>query len=180
MVESGSFTVQVNDLNLGMSENYQRMIRLANETFQVHNDPLQLDVDEVIIERLQNLHPATLSQYTEGDGPVIWVLLIPTTTQIMNDFISEKIGENEMLDRTKPGNQYDCIYLCSALTLPEFRNKGLTRKLTIEAIEKIKKDHPIKNLFVWNFSKEGEWLSNAIALQLNLPLTVRTRKIQNQ
>lgn len=159
-----------------MSENYQRMIQLANDTFAVHNDPLQLDVDDEIIERLQKLHPATLSQYTDGDGPVIWVLLIPTTTPIMQDFINEKIGENEILDRTQPGTTYDCIYLCSALTLPEYRNKGLTRKLTIDAIEKIKKDHPIKNLFVWNFSPEGSWLSNAIALKLDLPLFERPRK----
>lgn len=163
-----------------MSENFQRMIQLANDTFQVHNDPQQLDVDDKIIEQLQKLHPATLAQHTDGDGPVIWVLLIPTTTDIMNDFISEKIGENEMLERTKPGATYDSIYLCSALTLPEFRNKGFTRKLTIEAIGKIKKEHPIKNLFVWNFSQEGSWLANAIAMQLDLPLTERTRKFSNQ
>jgi len=163
-----------------MSENFQRMIQLANETFAVHNDPQQLDVDDEIIARLQKLHSATLTQHTVGDGPVIWILLIPTTTAIMNDFITEKIGENEMLDRTEPGTSYDCIYLCSALTLPEFRNKGLTRKLTIDAIEQIKKDHPIKNLFVWNFSKEGEWLSKAIAMQLDLPLFERARKYSTQ
>jgi len=158
-----------------MSENFQRMIRLANDTFQVHNDPQQLDVDDEIIARLQKLHPETLAQHIKGDGPVIWVLLIPTTAEIMKYFIAEKIGENEMLDRTQPGVTYDSIYLCSALTLPEYRSKGLTRKLTIGAIEKIRKDHPIKNLFVWNFSKEGSWLSNAIAFQQELPLFERPR-----
>src|SRR5436190_1190516 len=106
------------------STNFERMIQLASETFAAHNDPEQLDVDEEIIERLKLLHPDTLSDYIEGDGPVVWILLIPTTVDLMNQFISEKISEKDLLDKTPLNIKYDALYLCSALVLPEFRRRG--------------------------------------------------------
>jgi hypothetical protein len=45
--------------------------------------------------------------------------------------------------------------------------------MTIEAIENIRKDHPIKKLFVWPFSKEGDALAEVIAKTVNLPLGKR-------
>lgn len=72
------------------SSNFERMINLAVETFAAHNDPNQLDVNEEVIKQLEQLHPATLSEHNEGDGPVVWILLIPTTTSLMNEFIKEK------------------------------------------------------------------------------------------
>ena len=155
--------------------NFERMIALATDTFAVQNDPQQLDVDEEIIARLQHLHAATVSEYSEGNGPLIWVLLIPTTHQLMQDFLHKKIGETELLEQTPPGSTYHALYLCSALTLPEYRNQGLTKKLTLKAIQEIRAAHPIDTLFVWNFSQEGEALSHTIAREVNLPLLERTR-----
>ena len=37
------------------------MIQLAEETFSVRTDPNQLDVTEAVIEKLREIHPATLS-----------------------------------------------------------------------------------------------------------------------
>jgi hypothetical protein len=149
------------------------MIALAEETFAVHNDPSQLSVDENVLKRLRQLHEATISELCDNDGPTIWVLLIPTTTTLMNQFLQEEISETELLDNTPLKIKYDSIYLCSAMTLDEYRKKGLTKKLTLEAIEKIRKDHPIKNLFVWSFSEEGKLLARKIAASTMLPLFER-------
>lgn len=151
------------------------MIALANETFALQNDPQQLQVNEEVMKKLEQLHPSTLSEYIDGDGPVIWVLLIPTTKDLMNLFIAGKIGETELLNKTPSGIKYEALYLCSALTLPEFRGKGLTKKLCLHAISKIRKMHPIQVLFVWSFSKEGEKLAASIALYEKLPLLERIR-----
>ncbi len=156
-----------------MSKNFGRMIQLAMDTFAVHNDPDQLDVDEKIIQQLEQLHPDAVSELANEDGPVIWVLLIPTTHELMNEFINKKITETEFLDRTKPGLMYDALYLCSAMTLPEFRGKGATKKIALEAIRSIRSLHPIKTLFVWNFSGEGAALANSIAQHEGLPLLER-------
>ncbi len=157
------------------SVNFNRMIQLAYETFDAQNDSRQLNVDEVVIEKLKNLHPATVSEYIDGDGPVIWILLFPTSIELMHRFLKEEISENELLDKTieQKANKLEALYLCSALTLEDFRNKGLTKNLALESIHKIRKDHIITHLFVWNFSKEGSVFSKSLAKSETLPLLER-------
>jgi len=104
------------------------------------------------------------------------VLLIPTTAKIMDDFLSGKISESKLLQRTEPNQQYDSIYLCLATTLPEARGKGHTKELCLEAIQKICEDYPIKFLFVWAFTKEGEVLAETLSTVTGLPL----KKLENK
>ncbi len=153
--------------------NFERMMEIIDGVFETRNDPDQLQVSEQDIERLQALHPATLSEYNEGQGPCIWVLLIPTKKEIMNEFLAGKISENGILQQTKPLTKFEAIYLCSATTLPEYRGKGLTSKLTVDGISSICSENPVTDLFVWPFTKEGEILARKIADQLKLPLHVR-------
>lgn len=66
--------------------------------------------------------------------------------------------------------KYDSIYLCSALVLEEYRRKGIIRQMALKAIEEIQKDHPVKSLFIWAFTKEGEMAAEKIAQLTSLPL----------
>ena len=75
-----------------------------------------------------------------------------------------------MLEKTRVGDLYDCIYLCSVTTLPEYREKGETKQLCIKAIDAISKDHPLKTLFVWPFTKGGEALAESVAKECKLQL----------
>jgi hypothetical protein len=164
-----------------MKPNFSRMLELIDETFATRRDPGQIQVTQAQMKKLQNIHPATLSELTNEDGPLIWVLLIPTTRSIMDDFLSGKISEAELLENTKPPSNrqgsvnqgYDCMYLCSATTLPEARKKGYTKKLCLKAIKSISKDHTIKTLFVWPFTKEGEHLAKSIANECGMELLVK-------
>jgi len=153
--------------------NYERLIRLADEVFAVRLDPNQLDVSDDVLARLFELHPATLGELDNGEGPVAWVLVIPTTTEIMNRFLARQISETQLLDETEPGSNMDVLYLCSALVLEEYRHKGIAKKLCVEAIQKIREDHPLKALFVWGFTKEGEKLAEVVSKEVNLPLLKR-------
>jgi hypothetical protein len=60
--------------------NLERMIKLADDVFDIKSDPDQLDVNQDVITRLQRIHPATVSEFNDGNGPAAWVLVIPTTT----------------------------------------------------------------------------------------------------
>lgn len=146
------------------------MLRLVDEVFATRSDPSQLQVDEHVLEKLARIHPATLAEKETDDGPIAWILLIPTTRQVMNDFIAGKISEQELLDRTQPGETYEAIYLCSATILPEYRGKGLGKQLTMEAIGAMRKEHPIEALYVWPFTKEGDALAEQLAKSCGLPL----------
>jgi hypothetical protein len=59
-------------------------------------------VNQDVIERLQRIHPATVSEYDDGNGPVAWVLVIPTTTGLMNRFLKCEISEKELFGLTQP------------------------------------------------------------------------------
>jgi len=154
--------------------NFNRMMTLIDEVFDTRKDPNQLQVNQKQMKKLEQIHSATLSEFADENGPVVWVLIIPTTTTIMKDFLAGKISEKDILDKTKPGEKYSCIYLCSVTTLPEYRGKGESKKLCMQAIKSICKDHPIESLFVWPFTKEGEKLAEALANKCNLPLYVYT------
>ena len=156
-----------------MPTNLERMIRLADEFFAAKNDSSQISVTEEDRKKLQRLHPATLSQQIEGDGPVAWILLIPTTEDLMERFLTKGINEQELLNLTPPGAKYDAVYLCSALVLPEFRGKGIAKRVASDAIREIQKSHPIRSLFFWEFSPEGGSLADAVARETGLPVLKR-------
>lgn len=152
---------------------YERLIQLAEASFDPANNPDVLDVDETALRKLMALHPAAVAESATPDGPVAWVLLLPTTTALRDAFLAGEIGENELLDRTFPGSTFETVYLCSALVLDEFRHRGLAKNLAIGGIENIKSEHPIGSLFVWPFSEGGLAAAQSIARSLELPLLVR-------
>jgi len=157
-----------------MSEdNLARMIALAEEFFDMKNDPDQLSVDTRTMEQLREIHPCTMSEESDENGPIAWMLVIPTTGALMEEFIRGGINERELLERTHPGKTYDALYLCSALVLPEYRGKGLAGRLASRAVRSILKDHPIRSLFYWGFSPAGDALAASVAREFSLPLLGR-------
>jgi GNAT superfamily N-acetyltransferase len=154
-------------------ENLERMIKLAEEFFEMKNDPAQITVTDETRALLNKIDPATMSEISTENGPIAWVLVIPTTRVVMEQFISKEINERDLLAKTPPGATYDAIYLCSALVLPEFRGKGLAKQLASSAIKSIIIRHPIRHLFYWGFSLEGQKLASSLAHQFGLPLSQR-------
>ncbi|MCX6134403.1 MAG: hypothetical protein NTU47_11375 [Ignavibacteriales bacterium] len=155
-------------------DNLQRMILLAEEFFETKNDPGQISVTEEVMSTLRKIHPSTLAEKRNDDGPIAWILVLPTTLRLMKEFIAEQINERELLEKTPVGAKYEAVYLCSALVLPEHRGKGLARGLTIQAVKSIQNDHPIQYLFCWPFSNEGKKLADSVAGLLGLSLRSRT------
>jgi predicted GNAT family N-acyltransferase len=154
-------------------DNLYRMLQLVEEVFATKNDPSQLNVDEDVMTRLQLIHPACLSEQRNDNGPIAWVLLIPTSLELMHQFVQRKINEQELFHQTIPGDSYEAIYLCSALVLPEYRKQGIAGRLIHNAIATIQIDHPIQALCVWPFSEEGETLANIISKKTGLNLHKR-------
>jgi Acetyltransferase (GNAT) family. len=154
-------------------ENLARMIRLVDEVFGMKQDPTQISVNTKVIARLRKIHPSTMTEKSTKNGPIAWILVFPTTEDLMIQFIKRQINERDLLKKTPFVVEYDAIYLCSALVLPEYRRKGLAKRLMCKAIKSIQKQHPIKFLFYWGFSAEGKKLAVSVAKNLSLPLYKR-------
>jgi len=155
------------------SRNFDRMIQLVDEFFQMKNDPDQLSITSEVMERLKKMHPSTMTERANDDGPIAWILIFPTTGDLMKEFLESRISEGTLFEKTPLGIRYDSIYLCSALLLPEFRKSGLAGNMTVEAVEGIRKDHPITSLFYWAFSSEGDRLAEAVSRRTSLPVYKR-------
>jgi len=149
------------------------MIQLAEGFFATKNDPSQISINSKVMLRLKNIHPDTITEKSTSKGPIAWILIIPTTHKIMEQFITKKINERELFNKTPLRVEYDSIYLCSALVLPEYRGKGLAKRLMTKAIKSIQKEHPVNCLFYWAFSKEGKKLAASVARELSLQLYKR-------
>ncbi len=153
--------------------NLDRLIALATEVFDAKNDPEQISVTEQDMERLHALHPASMTQESTEEGPIAWILIFPTTHDLMERFLRKEISERMLLSLTPIGGKFEAVYLCSALVLPEYRGKGVAKQLTVDAINAIRKDHPIRELFVWPWSKGGDQAAEAVARATGLPLRTR-------
>lgn len=156
-----------------MQPNLERMIQLAQRVFDMEHDPEQLSVDEAVLARLRRLHPACLTEETEAEGPVAWILVFPTTSSLMEAFLDGRISEQQLFEATPEAGPYQAVYLCSALVLPERQRQGLARRLLGQALRSIAQDHPIQALFHWPFSPEGRVLAQAVAQDLQFPLRER-------
>jgi len=155
-------------------ENFLRMMQLAEKFFGTRTDPTQISVDPKVMNRLKRIHASTMMEKRVRKGPVAWILIIPTTQKLMKQFIKSEINERELLKKTPLHIKYDAIYLCSALVLPEYRRKGIAKRLMCKAIRSIKKEHPINALFYWAFSPSGRKLAVSVASEFDLPLYKRT------
>lgn len=152
------------------------MIALADSFFAAKSDPQQLDITEEVMEQLSSLHLDCMGEESTDDGPVAWSIVFPSSRESADLFLSGAIGEQELFRRAlqeKGHVPLTMLYLCSALVLPEFRGKGLAKKIVLASVERIRRDHPIKGLFVWTMSGEGDQLARTVAREENLVLTYR-------
>jgi len=150
--------------------NFERMLELAEEVFASKNDPNQLDVNEDVMEQLQRIHPESIAEYDNGHGPICWIIQIPTTRSLMEQFLANEISEKQLFELTPLNVPYQAVYLCSGMVLEEFRRKGIAKKLAIDALLKIRESHPIEALFVWAFTQDGDIVSESLAKLSALPL----------
>lgn len=77
--------------------NFKLMMSLIDETFATRKDPGQIQVSQAQIKKLHAIHPATLSEFANDNGPLIWILIIPTRSAIMHEFLTGKITEKQLL-----------------------------------------------------------------------------------
>ena len=153
--------------------NYQRMLTLIDEVFATRNDHDQIQVTSQDVKKLQQIHPQCLNEVSDENGPLIWLLVIPTTAELMHRFLANQISEKQLLNNTPTGVSYNALYLCSVTTLPEASGKGKTFQLCMQNITEIRKTNPLEFLFVWPFTKAGEALAQKIAHASHLKLLIK-------
>jgi len=153
-----------------MGNNFEIMMQIVNEVFHYDTDPHQLQVDEAVVEQLSALHPSTCIELNDENGPIFWLILIPTSMATMEQFLKNELSEQALFDQALKENQYEALYLCSITVHPDYRHKGMAMRETQQAILQLKATWPINCLYYWPLSKEGEHLAQKLALEIGLPI----------
>lgn len=147
--------------------------RVSESFFGTHQDPEQIPITKESEQKLLALHPDTILYCVDDVGNARgWVIAVPTTVTLMQQFVCSTITEKELFDQTKIGDAFDALYLCSAFVMPEHRRTGCATAMCVEAVKRISGGKPME-LFYWAFSKEGEMLAQAVSKKFGVTLHAR-------
>lgn len=149
-----------------------KMLNIAEEFFGTSSDPDQMPITKESFYKLQQLHPKTVVYKLENGEPISWVVVLPTQIELMEKFLKGEINERELLDLTKPQDEYEALYLCAAFTVPEHRRKGYIVEMFKEAIRDIPHTKNTR-LFAWPFSREGRELAEKLNTSLDNQVLIK-------
>ncbi len=126
---------------------------VAELIFGTKDDPQQIPIGDSR-EKLKKLNEnCFLYEVDDQDNLISWIVVMPTTEELMQKFLKKEINERELFEKTPIGVEYTALYFCSAITLPEYRGKGYARNLRLEAFSRFNaKD---MQLFSWPVTKDG-------------------------
>lgn len=134
----------------------QKTMTIAELIFGTQNDPSQIPIVPASAEKLDSLASGWFKYRLDENGePISWVVVVPTTREIAERFLQGAISEKEILDQTTPQERYSALYLCAAITLPEYRRKGLALELMLEAVRGIPTASDVL-YFAWPYSTDGK------------------------
>lgn len=139
------------------SEEVQEKTRkIAEEFYGTETHPDQIPITTESAAKLDSISDLWFNCELDDQGePISWIVVIPTSIRIMNDFVSGTITERQLFDATTPATAQEALYLCSVFTLPDYRRQGLAEKLMVQTIKEFELTGK-KELFVWIYSPEGK------------------------
>ena len=151
----------------------QKMDAIAEQIFGTAQDPNQIPITKESRDKLNAITPNwTEFQVDDKGDPVAWVIVLPTTKELAHMFVEGKITEKQLLEITMPQDVYSAIYLCAVVTVPEYRRRGLGRKLFKAAVDKIEKTQDYI-LFAWPVGEGGLGLVRKVAKDLDREIIIR-------
>jgi hypothetical protein len=149
-------------------------IRIAENFYGTAEDPNQIPIKRESYYKFQKLSPKTILYTLNGNGdPISWTMVLPTSKALMERFLEGAISERELLDLSQPAEKYEAIYLCSAFTIPEYRNKGHAMELLRESINAIPKVDDVE-YFAWPITEEGRRMTKKLNVVLEKNISIKS------
>ncbi len=150
----------------------EKVRAISEEFFGTKDDPNQIPITAESHSKFLRLHPRSMIYKMEDGQPVCWVLVLPTTKKLASRFLVGEINERQLLDMTEPLAVYDALYLCSAFTVPAYRNKGYAALLLKDCVQGIPlTEDPM--IFAWIFSEEGGRIVEKLGQELGRNIEIR-------
>ena len=147
----------------------EKMNTVAMELFHTENDDTQ--ASPTLEKSLQVINKEKynfISINDDNNEPIAWSLVMPTSLEVMDNFLSEKITERELLETSRADDKFEALYLFAVIVLPEHRRSGLGQFLFKTQIEYFKEKYNITEFYTWWFSEEGKKLGDSLEKKLGI------------
>lgn len=153
------------------NEDLEKMNAIAIELFQTENDDTQASPTlEKCLQVIKKDKYNYISINDDKGEPIAWSLVMPTSLEVMDNFLSEEITERELLETSRSDDKFEALYLFSVIVLPEHRRKGLGQFLFKTQIKYFKDKYNISELYSWWFSEEGKKLGDSLEKDLGIEI----------
>lgn len=139
----------------------EKMNKIAVEFFGTE-DKTMVDPTTENAKKMIVLEKNTFVYYKKDDEPISWSLVLPTSKENARQFLAEEITERELFDKSAENPSFESLYLFAAVTVPNYRKKGLGSSLMKYQIDYFKKKYQIKDFYAWTLSKEGKALIKSL------------------
>jgi|GEM_PF-1534925 hypothetical protein len=155
-------------------EDFIQLTRLLETHFETNQDVNQMQINDANTNWIRDNFPECLHIIVIENKVIGVTLIFPSTCSLMQDFVSGKISEATLGEKSKEEiRHYDdmeAIYICFAFVLSEHRRQGLSFTSMLKSIQAILPSHKRIDLFGWIFSAAGGELTKKLsdALKLNL------------
>ena len=149
------------------------MNTVAESIFGTAKDPEQMSISMDSWDKLQALNEnCVLYEQNDGGNLISWIVVMPTTKDLMHKFLNKEINEQQLLDQTKAQDKYSALYLCSGITLPDYRRQGHALKLFLDVIKRMPLTGDYQ-LFAWPTTPEGKKLADRIFQEIGKTILIR-------
>lgn len=160
-----------------MEEITKKMAKISEDFYGTEKDPDQIPITEETQEKLLSIHPETaLYEIDKNNEPISWVIVIPTSLETMEEFLTNELTENELFEKAVIEKKFEALYLCSMFTMPQHQRKGLAKKLMLKAIQKLA-PRPEQKLFSWAYSEEGRLALQSISKELKREILLKKSEV---
>lgn len=146
-------------------EAFDKMLKISEEFFGTATDPDQIPISKDSGGKIRSIHPETILYKFNGDDPIAWEMIIPTSLSIMDDFLHKKISERDLFEIAVEEKKFEALYLCSAFVLPKYRGKGYAKELVMKGIVALSQNKELP-LYCWIYSNEGKNLVDSLSKTL--------------
>ena len=138
-------------------EQLNELYSFVEPFFQTESDPTQIPASSETYRRLLSIDSHCIAiRADKNDKIVSYAAVLPTTNELMTKFLKHEINEREMFNATTSSLVPESLYLMAIAVAKEYRGKGDVFGMMKEIIDHFKKLNQKINVFVWEFSEEGE------------------------
>lgn len=158
-------------INFPNNKQFEKMNAIAIELFETESDDTQASptLENCLRVVKKEKYNFILVKDT-NDELMGWSVVMPTSLEVMDNFLSEEITERELLEISRIDSKFEALYLFAVIVLPEYRKKGLAKFLFKTQIEYFKEKYNINNIYSWWFSEEGKKLGDSLEKELDVEI----------